>query len=104
MRRPKKSPFGDVREIGVRGVLVYCADYRCGHSRRTQGDVADPNIRAITVRVIPRVKHHQERVETVRAELSWITGAWMAATEVLDKLAPEKLPKVEHSDHWGVPF
>ena len=28
----------------------------------------------------------------------------MAATEVLDKLAPEKLPKVEHNDDWDVPF
>jgi hypothetical protein len=88
-------------DMGVRGIMVYCANYRCGHRRRMQRDVADLNIRAITVELIPRVKHHQERVETVRAELSWITGAWMAATEVL---APEKLPKVEHNDDWDVPF
>jgi hypothetical protein len=31
--RPQKITFGEMRdEMGVRGVLVYCADYRCGHS------------------------------------------------------------------------
>jgi hypothetical protein len=28
----KRSPFAEMRESGVRGVLVYCADYRCSHS------------------------------------------------------------------------
>lgn len=30
--RPVKITFAQMREMGVRGVLVYCADYRCGHS------------------------------------------------------------------------
>ena len=31
--RPEKITFGEMRDdMGVRGVLVYCADYRCGHS------------------------------------------------------------------------
>jgi len=45
-------------DMGVRGIMVYCANYRCGHRRRMQGDVADLNIRAINVELIPRVKHH----------------------------------------------
>jgi hypothetical protein len=43
--------------------------------------------------LIPRIKQHQERVELARAELTWITNAWLAATEVLDTLAQEKLLK-----------
>jgi hypothetical protein len=27
--RPQRITFG---EMGVRGVLIYCADYRCSHS------------------------------------------------------------------------
>ena len=27
--RPTKITFGDMRKMGVRGVLVYCADYHC---------------------------------------------------------------------------
>jgi hypothetical protein len=32
MDRPQKITFGEMRESGVRGVLVYCADYKCSHS------------------------------------------------------------------------
>ncbi|WP_354100699.1 MULTISPECIES: hypothetical protein [unclassified Bradyrhizobium] len=29
--RPVKITLGEMREMGLRGVLVYCADYRCSH-------------------------------------------------------------------------
>jgi hypothetical protein len=31
MDRPQKITFGEMRSSGVRGVLVYCGDYHCGH-------------------------------------------------------------------------
>jgi hypothetical protein len=30
--RPQKITFAEMRESGVRGLLIYCADYRCSHS------------------------------------------------------------------------
>ena len=30
--RPQKITFAEMREQGVRGILVYCVDYRCSHS------------------------------------------------------------------------
>lgn len=36
--RPVKITFGEMREMGLRGVLVYCADYRCGHSVAISAD------------------------------------------------------------------
>jgi hypothetical protein len=36
--RPQKITFGDMREMGVRGIVVYCADYRCGHSVALSAD------------------------------------------------------------------
>jgi hypothetical protein len=27
--RPQKIAFAEIRESGVRGLLVYCSDYRC---------------------------------------------------------------------------
>jgi hypothetical protein len=36
--RPTKITFGDMREMGVRGVLIYCADYRCSHSVALSAD------------------------------------------------------------------
>ncbi len=32
---PKKITFGDMREMGVHGVLIYCAGYRCSRSITT---------------------------------------------------------------------
>jgi hypothetical protein len=30
--RPQKITFAEMRDMGVRGILIYCADYRCSHS------------------------------------------------------------------------
>ena len=31
MDHQRKITLGEMREMGVRGLLVYCSDYRCGH-------------------------------------------------------------------------
>jgi hypothetical protein len=31
-RPSQKITFAKMRDMGVRGVLIYCADYRCSHS------------------------------------------------------------------------
>jgi hypothetical protein len=36
--RPQKISFAEMREMGVRGLLVYCADYRCSHSIAVNAD------------------------------------------------------------------
>ena len=37
--RPQKITFGEMRgDMGVRGVLVYCADYHCGHGVALSAD------------------------------------------------------------------
>ena len=38
MDRPQKITFAEMRGMGVRGLLVYCADYRCSHSTAVSGD------------------------------------------------------------------
>jgi hypothetical protein len=30
--RQQKITFGEMRASGVRGVLIYCSDYKCSHS------------------------------------------------------------------------
>jgi hypothetical protein len=36
--RPQKITFAEMREMGVRGALVYCADYRCSPSIAINAD------------------------------------------------------------------
>src|SRR5436190_23119257 len=43
--RQQKITLGEMRSSGVRGLLVYCADYSCGHAVRISGDRWPDHIR-----------------------------------------------------------
>jgi hypothetical protein len=43
--RPQKITFGEMREMGVRGILVYCADYQCSHSVAMNADCWADDVR-----------------------------------------------------------
>jgi hypothetical protein len=45
LTRQIKITFGEMRESGVRGVLVYCSDYRCSHSIAMSADQWPDNTR-----------------------------------------------------------
>jgi hypothetical protein len=34
--RPTKITLGEMRASGVRGLLIYCTDYRCSHSTQVR--------------------------------------------------------------------
>jgi hypothetical protein len=36
--RPTKITFADMRDMGVRGLLIYCSDYKCSHSIAISAD------------------------------------------------------------------
>jgi len=36
--RSKKITFAEMRASGVRGLLVYCSDFRCSHSIAVSGE------------------------------------------------------------------
>jgi hypothetical protein len=36
--RPQKITFGEMRSTGVRGLLIYCSDYKCSHSIAISAD------------------------------------------------------------------
>ena len=38
LTRPQKITLGAMREQGVRGILIYCADYNCSHSLAISAD------------------------------------------------------------------
>ena len=43
--RPQKITFAEMREMGVRGLLIYCADYRCSHSIAISADRWQDDVR-----------------------------------------------------------
>jgi hypothetical protein len=38
MDRPQKITFAELRDMGVRGLLIYCSDYKCSHSTAVSAD------------------------------------------------------------------
>jgi hypothetical protein len=38
MPRPTKITFAEMRDMGVRGILIYCSDYKCSNSTVISGD------------------------------------------------------------------
>jgi hypothetical protein len=38
VERPVKITFAEMRDSGVRGIVVYCSDYRCSHSMALMAD------------------------------------------------------------------
>jgi hypothetical protein len=38
LARPQKITFAEMRASGVRGLLIYCQDYKCSHSLAISGD------------------------------------------------------------------
>jgi len=43
--RPIKGKLGAMREAGIRGLLIYCCDYKCSHSIRMSADRWDDDVR-----------------------------------------------------------
>lgn len=41
----QKITFAEMRAAGVRGVLIYCADYRCSHSLAIRADRCPDDLR-----------------------------------------------------------
>jgi hypothetical protein len=44
-RRQQKITLGEMRASGVRGLLIYCADYKCAHAVRLTADRWPDHIR-----------------------------------------------------------
>jgi hypothetical protein len=44
-QRPTKITFVDMRASGVRGLLIFCADYRCSHSTAISGEPWPDDVR-----------------------------------------------------------
>jgi hypothetical protein len=45
VRPPREDHFAAMRRSGVRGLLIYCSDDRCSHSRAISGDAWADDVR-----------------------------------------------------------
>jgi len=69
--RPVKITLGQMREQGVRGLLVYCADYNCSHSIAMSGDAWPDDVRLSDLEPRFVCKACGKRGADVRPDFNW---------------------------------
>jgi hypothetical protein len=71
MPREPKSTFGEMRASGVRGVLIYCSDYRCSHFTKAIADGWDDGLRLSDVEDSFVCKRCGRRGADIRPDFDW---------------------------------
>ena len=69
--RPTKITFAEMRDMGVRGLLVYCADYHCSHSVAISGDQWADEVRLSDIEAGFVCTACGKRGADVRPDFSW---------------------------------
>jgi hypothetical protein len=67
--RPQKITFAELRSSGVRGLLIYCADYRCSHYIAVSGDQWPEDVRLSDLE--PKYSACGKQVADVRPDFAW---------------------------------
>ena len=65
--RPTKITFAEMRTAGVRGILIYCSDYKCSHSTAISAD----HVRLSDLEARFVCKACDKRGADVRPDFSW---------------------------------
>jgi hypothetical protein len=69
--RPTKITIAEMRDMGVRGILVYCADCRCSHSIAISGDGWPDDVRQSDIEPRFVCRACGKRGADVRPDFSW---------------------------------
>jgi len=69
--RPQKITFAEMRDMGVRGILVYCSDYTCSHSIATGADRWPDDLRLSDIEDRFACTRCGKRGADVRPDLNW---------------------------------
>jgi len=69
--RPQKITFAEMRDMGVRGLLIYCADYRCSHSIAISGDYWPDDLRLSDIEPQFVCRACGKRGADVRPDFNW---------------------------------
>ncbi len=71
LTRQTKITFGEMRAAGVRGLLIYCSDYRCGHWTAISGDRWPDDARLSDLEPLFTCQVCGQRGADVRPDFSW---------------------------------
>jgi hypothetical protein len=69
--RPQKITFGEMRDIHVRGILIYCSDYKCSHSIAISADRWPDDVRLSDLEARFVCRGCGKRGADVRPDFHW---------------------------------
>jgi hypothetical protein len=69
--RPQKITFAEMRSAGVRGILVYCSDFRCSHSIARMADEWPDDLRLSDIEARFACTACGKRGADVRPDFHW---------------------------------
>jgi hypothetical protein len=69
--RPTKITLADMRDMGVRGLLIYCSDYRCSHSITISADPWPDDVRLSDIEPLFVCQECRKRGADVRPDHHW---------------------------------
>jgi len=71
MIREQKITFGKMREMGVRGLLIYCCDYQCSHSIAISADRWPDDVRLSDIEPKFTCRACGRKGADVRPDFNW---------------------------------
>jgi hypothetical protein len=71
LTRPQKITFGEMRSSGVRGLLIYCSDYKCSHWTTISGDRWPDGVRLSDIEPLFTCRACGRRGADVRPNFDW---------------------------------
>jgi hypothetical protein len=71
LTRHTKITLADMRDMGVRGLLIYCSDYRCSHSTAISGDRWPDDVRLSDIEPLFVCQACGKRGGDVRPDFHW---------------------------------
>jgi hypothetical protein len=80
--RPQKVTFGEMRASGVRGLLIYCSDYKCSHWTAISGDRWPDDVRLSDIEPLFTCQVCGTKGADVRPNFHWEREAREAAVPV----------------------
>jgi hypothetical protein len=71
MDRPQKITLGEMRAMGIRGLLVYCSDYKCSHNVEISADPWPDDVRLSDLEPLFTCQACGIKGAEVRADFNW---------------------------------
>jgi hypothetical protein len=68
---PEKITFGEMREMGVRSVLIWCSDHKCSHSASVSADRWPDHVRLSAPKALFVCRICGKNGADIRPDFNW---------------------------------